>query len=288
MKPTSFLLFCLTLFACHFGDTTKNTGKETPVKQVTPSLSIFADTVKKLSPIIIGALDSAVHLYDVLAPADSIGADSAAALLITFAQQVVAKQNDRLQNDGIDYSPLLNPSNNNLTEQQKAISSALHEAKLKLVGDGEGGVTIVPAYETILPTIKAKTSAPVDSYLDLIAKEDTTPVFLDAGLAIEITALVDRLIVSENLLLQKLPKRFAVETARLNLFYTNALIRGSDNSPSLEDDGITLTEAFRQGYEYLLTKYPQRTATAKINVWTAVIKSADKRKINDYLKLQNE
>jgi hypothetical protein len=160
---------------------------------------------------------------------------------------------------------------------------------LKPVGDGEGGVYLVPAYETVLPVIKNKTSAPVDNYLDLVAKEDTTPAFLDAGLAIEITELADRLILTETLLTQKLPGRFAAEADRLNRFYTAGLIRGSDNSPSMEDNnGLMLTEQFRQGYDYLLTKYPQSKAAAKINVWTAVVKSADKKKIDDYLKLLND
>lgn len=284
-----FLLFTgFVLLGCDVGTTEKKPQKETVTSQVTPSLKLFADTLKRLNSNTPTVLDSAVRLYDVTAPVDSSGADSAAVLLLNFVQKIVAKRNDSLQNDGADYLPLLEPSDSSLTEKQKAISSELHKAKLKPVGDGEGGIYLVPAYETVLPVVKAKTSTPVDNYLDLIAKEDTMPSFLDAGLAIEITELVDRLILSENLLAQKLPESFATDASRLNRFYTNNLIRGADNSPALEDNELTLTEQFRQGYDYLLTKYPESKAAAKINVWTAVIKSGDKKKVDDYLKLLND
>ena len=288
MKPGFLLPVVLFCFSCATKDRSKKPQQEPTAYEIRPSLSLFTDTLKHLDNSKRSILDSALRLYDILAPADSSEADSAAAALMNFVGQVVTKQNESLQNDTTGYFALLNPANGQLTDKQKALASELHEAKLKLVGDGEGGINIVPAYGTILPVVKAKSSAAVDNYLDLVAKEDTTPTFLDAGLAIEITELADRLITTENLLNQKLPKSFAVEAARLNKFYTNSLIRGADNSPALEDDGITLTEQFRQGYDYLLTKYPQSKAAAKINVWTAVIKSADKKKIDDYLKLLNE
>lgn len=287
MKLISCLLFCFVLVRCTSADTSQKRPIEPPKQQLTPSLRLFTDTLKSLDTKSASALDSAIRLYDQFAPADSAGADSAASSLMAFVQAVTESQNNSLANDTTDYMPLLDAAAKNLTEKQKALSSDLHKAKLRLVGDGEGGVYLTPAYETILPTVKAKTSLPVDDCLDLIAKEDTMPTFLDAGLAIEMTELVDKLVKSESLQTQRLPQRFTNEATRLNRFYTLALIRGSDNSPALEDDGITLTESFRQGYDYLITKYPQSKAAAKLNVWTAVIKSGDKRKINDYLKLLN-
>lgn len=289
MKLIFLFIVSWALLGCEVGTTAKKPQQNTGTRQAAPSLALFADTLKRLNSESTGALDSAVRLYDVVAPADSSGADSAAVLLLHFVQTVASKRNDSLQNVGANYSFLLNPSDEALTERQKAIGSELHKAKLKPVGDGEGGVILVPAYETVLPVVKAKTSSPVDSYLDLVAKEDTTPAFLDAGLAIEITALVDRLVTTENLLTEKLPGRFAVDVTRLNRFYTANLIRGSDNSPSLEDNnGLVLTEQFHQGYNYLLTKYPQSKAAAKVNVWTVVVKSGDRRKIDDYLKLLDD
>lgn len=288
MKLIFFFFSCLALAYCTSGDTSQKPQANPTERQLKPSLGLFIDTLKSLNPEAPAVLDSAVRLYDLLAPADSTGADSAASTLMAFVQAVTEIQNNQLAKDTTNYLPLLDVATTDLTDKQKALSSDLHKAKLKLVGDGEGGVYVTPAYETILPTVKAKTSSALDDCLDLTAKEDTMPSFLDAGLAVEVTELVDLLVKSENLVAQSLPRRFANEAARLNRFYTRALIRGSDNSPALEDDGITLTESFRQGYDYLLTKYPQSKASARLNVWTAVVKSGDKRKIEDYLKLLDD
>jgi len=197
---------------------------------------------------------------------------------------VVKNQNDRLQRDSIDYLAMLDPSKANLSEKQKAFLSDLHEKKLKMTSDGEGGVYLVPLYETILPVVKGKTTRAVDNYLDLVAKEDTTPTFLDAGLAIEMPELVDRLVVSEQLLSSPLPRSFVVDAARLNRFYTNALINGADNSAAIDYNSTRLNDEFKKGYDYLLAKYPATKAAAKINVWLAVVASGDKRKMDDFRK----
>jgi hypothetical protein len=288
MKPYILLIFFFVLLGCASEDTSQKPQTQQSLQQLTPSLALFTDTLKKLNIITTAVLDSAVRLYDMLAPHDSTGADSAAASLMGFVQDVVAKQNAKFLYDTAGYSGMLAPAGTDLSDKQKAVSSELHKNKLKLVSDGEGGVDIVPSYETILPTLKARTSAPVDNCLDLVAKEDTTPTFLDAGLAIEITELVDRLAMSEQLLTQKLPQRFHTEAARLNNFYTHALIRGADNTPAIDYNTTTLNEEYEKGYHYLLAKYPSSKAAAKINVWLAVVKSGDRKKIDDYLKLLND
>jgi hypothetical protein len=278
-------LLCLSMVRCASGETTPKATPPASTQQVKPSLASFTDTLQQLNSKAPAGIDSAVRLYDLLAPSDSTGADSAASALLRFIHDVVSNQNNQLQHDSTDYASLVYQSGQPLTPKEKALSSLLHQNKLKLVGDGEGGVYAVPLYETILPTLKAKTSLPVDNFLDLTAKEDTTPTFLDAGLAIEMTELVDRLMMSEQLLSQTLPKSFAADVAGLNQFYTNALIRGADNSPAFDNSTATITEDFKKGYDYLLSKYPGSKAAAKINVWLAVVASGDRKKIDDYLRL---
>lgn len=286
MKSLLFVSLCFTLFSCSNCNPVvqPKEEKEHLAREVKPSLAAFTDTLKKLHREAPATIDHAVRLYGMLAPYDSTGADSAAAALMGFVNEVVARENERLLHDTIKYTALLNPSDSSLTDKQKALSSELRQNKLKPVGDGEGGVYLVPFYETILPGIKDKTSAPVDNYLDLTAKEDTTPVFRDAGLAIEMPELADRLVLSEQLQSQKLPGRFAADVARLNRFYTNALINGADNSPAIEYNSTTLNDEFKKGYDYLVAKYPSTKAAAKVNVWMAVVASGDKRKLDDFRK----
>jgi hypothetical protein len=285
MLRLTYFITCIILFFCTSCDETTPPVKEPIVAQtavINPSLAVYTDTLQKINANDSGSIEQATRLFDVLVPNDSTQADSAASALMRFINGAVVVQNERLGKDTADYSALLHPANRELTERQKKHSTALHDNRLKVVSDGEGGIYTVPMYETIFPTVKAKTSSAVDACLDLVAKEDTTPVFLDAGLAIELPELADRLVASEALMNQKLPKQFADEAARLNRFYTNALVLGSDNSPSIEHNSIVLNEEFKKGYDYLLSKYPVTKASAKINVWLAVATSGDKRKIDDY------
>jgi len=286
MRTIIALFIASFLFGCMNNEPAAKAKAEntTTIKNPAPSLAKFTDTLRKLNADTLTAIDSALHLYSVLAPDDSTGADSAAAALMGFIGKVVEKQNNHFINDSSDLSPLLDPAEH-LTEKQRSINSVLHDNHLKTVSNGEGSVYLVPAYETILASIQSKTSAPVDRFLNLTAQEDTAASFKDAGLVIEITDFVDRLVESEQLLAQKLPPRFAAEAARLNKFYSNGLVRGADNTPALDNNTLQFTEQFRQGYDYLLAKYPSTKAAAKINVWVAVVKSGDKRKINDYLRL---
>lgn len=284
----SILLYvCFALTACEAGTEKKPVVAAKPVPQPEPSLAAYTDTLNKLNIQTHAVIEQAVTLYDVLAPHDSTGADSAAAALMRFVKEVVKKENDSLYNSDEDFLPLLNPALTTLTNRQKAVMSSLHANRLKLVSNGEGGVYVVPSYETILPTVKARTSAAVDHYFDLIAKEDTTTVFLDAGLAIELPELVDRLVLTETLMEQPLPKRFAIEVGRLNLFYTEALVNGADNTPSLDFGTTKLNDNFRKAYDYLLAKYPTSDAAAKINVWLAVVASGDKKKITAFRRTMN-
>lgn len=282
MKLFLSLGLCFLLAACKQGQPVYQPQKETSKTQPTASLPVFIDTLSKLDPATPNAIDSALHLYSMLVPDDSTKADSAASALMASIEKVVEKENKRLANDSIDLALINSPDS--LSEKLKEVATSLHEKHLKPVSNGEGGVYLVPAYETILATVKEKTSTPVDQFLDLTAKEDTSSTFKDAGLAIEMTELVDRLVASENLLSQKLPRRFADDAKNLNQFYSHALIQGADNSPAI-NTGNMLTDEYQKGYDYLLAKYPASKAAAKINVWMAVVKSGDKRKINDYLKL---
>lgn len=253
-------------------------------REVKPSLATYTDTLTKLDKSAPGTIEHAVRLYGMLAPDDSTSADSSASALMRFVQEVVTRENDRFFKDTTDYLPLLDPASNTLTDKQKALKTNLHTNQLKLVSNGEGGVYLVPYYETILPALKSKTSAPVDTYLDLMAKEDTTPTILDAGIVIEMPELVDRLVTGEQLTTQKLPKRFKAEAARLNQFYLHALVMGADNTPVFDYETSLLNEEFKKAYDYLLAKYPSTQAASKINVWLAVVASGDKVKMDAYRK----
>ncbi|HEV7331627.1 MAG TPA: hypothetical protein VGN63_11355 [Flavisolibacter sp.] len=279
--PVTLLLFMLV--ACETGTQPSPQPKE-PVPEKIYTVADFTDTLAKQDTMAPGAIEKVLQIYNTMVPHDSIAADSAASALLQFINAVVTAKNDSLfQNPDAHHFPT-DPAAGNLTEQQKATFSALHTNRLKVVQDGEGGIYLVPLYEMILPGIKDRTSDPVDTFLDLTAKEDTTPTFLDAGLAIEIEELADRLVISEQLLGQRLPDNFKSRATHLNRYYTRAFILGSDNSPSLEFNAIALNENFRNGYAYLLAKYPSTKAAASVKTWMATVASGDQKKIESFRK----
>ena len=286
MKCVFLVVSCLALVSYTSCNPAKQSKEEQddPARKEKLSLTAYTDSLKKLDRNTPETVEHALRLFGRLAPADSTGADSAAAALMGLVSDMVTRENDRLWQDTADYSAFVDADAPGFTEKHKTFLNGLRQKKLKPVSDGEGGIYLVPDYKSMLPGIQVKTSTPVDNYLDLVAKEDTTPVFLDAGLAIELTGLVDRLVLSEQLLSQHLPQRFQTEAARLNAFYTNALISGADNSPSIEYESTVLNPEFKKGYDYLLANYPTTKAAARIKEWLAVVASGDQKKLDGYRK----
>ncbi|HEY1022526.1 MAG TPA: hypothetical protein VGE06_09425 [Flavisolibacter sp.] len=285
MKPITplILVLLLVMAACETGTQPAPQPKE-PAPEKVYTIADFTDTLSMQDRLATGAIENALQLYNTMVPPDSTAADSAASALLQFINGVVAAKNDSLLIPGNTSRALPDTATSDLNEQQKKTISALHANQLKAISDGEGGVHLVPLYEVILPGIKDRTTAAVDTYLDLVAKEDSTPTFLDAGLAVEIEELADRLATSEQLLGQQLPEGFKSKTRQLNRFYTRAFLIGSDNSPSLEYNTTDLREKFKNGYAYFLAKYPSTKAADAVKTWTALAASGDRKKMDDFRK----
>ncbi|MDB5207445.1 MAG: hypothetical protein JWR72_2520, partial [Flavisolibacter sp.] len=115
----------------------------------------------------------------------------------------------------------------------------------------------------------------------LLAEEKSNPALLDAGLAIDMKDLISRLIGSEELTGQKLPGQFAEDIILKNRYYTNALLLGSDNTPSIDYNSITLTPEFKDAYSHLLAEYPASKAAQKVKEWIGIINAKDKKKIDE-------
>lgn len=287
IKVTTLVaLLLLFLASCESG-TQPAAEPKIPAPEKEYTLTDFTDTLAVQNKTTPGIIAHTLQLYNTIIAHDSTAADSAAVAVLQFIGTVVSAKNDSLFSSPGYQDLLPNPADGNLTERQKAVYSALHANHLKLVHDGEGGMYFVPLYEMILPGIKDKTSAPVDTYLDLRAKEDTTPTLLDAGLVIETEELADRLATSEQLLGQKLPISFKTDATNLNRFYNRAFILGSDNSPSLNRETNTFSDQFKNGYAYLLAKYPATKAAAAVKDWMAVVESGDKTKLDEFRKAFN-
>ena len=280
MKPMKLLfLLCLPsllFFAC--GENNEQSDKTALPK----TLETFADSLVRLNQFSPASIDAGADYFQRLVPADSALADSAAVLFLRLVKTIVDTTNERLFQDTTDYFDLVYNQNPAVPAEQKAFQQKLARHHLQLQADGEGGVYVASDYQWIKNLLLPKTSASVDAYLNLLAKEEKDPTLLDAGLAVEATELADRLIASEELLRKQLPKTFAEDVARKNRFYTGTLLFGSDNSPALEYTEIKLTEEYQSGYDYLLKKYPASAAAGLIGEWQQIVAAKDSRKLQEW------
>jgi hypothetical protein len=276
-------LFCLFSFliSCHSSDHEPTTTIDQLASQQT-SLEPFADSLVRLNKYAPESINAAANYYQGLVPADSTLADSAAVMFLRHVSTVVDSINQQLYRDTIDYSALVYNHGNNVPEEQKQFQQNLARHHVVLQGDGEGGVYAVPDYAWINRVLQPKTSVAADSYLSLLAKEEKDPTLLDAGLAINIQELVERLIASETLMRQKLPRSFLEDVSRKQKFYTGTLLFGSDNSPALAYNELSFTEEYQKGYDYLLTTYPNSTPAQLVKEWQAIVRAKDSKKVEEW------
>jgi hypothetical protein len=284
------LLCCalvLFLLGCGSADKTAPNLNGKSNSTAPPSLESFADSLVRLDKYSLESIDIAADYYKRLVPQDSSLADSAAVLVLRHINTVTDSANQKLFLDTTDYSNLIYDQDQAAPPAQKQFQQRLLNNHLLLQGDGEGGVYIVPDYDWINSFILAKTSAAVDQYLLLLANEEKNPTLLDAGLAIEASELADRLVTTEGLLDKQMPANFKDDVQRKHRFYRGTLLFGSDNSPALEYNDISLTEQFSKGYEYLTGKYPSSKATQLIREWQTIVKTRNRAEIEAWQKQYN-
>ncbi|HEX8315665.1 MAG TPA: hypothetical protein VF609_11760 [Flavisolibacter sp.] len=280
MKVFPFLLIlCSFFFSCGSTDK-KPAATEDGVTEKT--LEAFADSLVHLDKFSLESIDAAAAYYTRLVPRDSTLADSAAVMFLRHVSGVVDTINQKLFQDTTDYYELVYNESTNAPEGQKRFKQNLERNHINLQADGEGGVYAVADYNWISSVLTSKTSAAVDAYLSLLTREEKTPALMDAGLAIEPAELADRLISSELLLQQRLPKSFADDVAGRNKFYTGTLLFGSVNSPALEYDPIALVEEYKKGYDYLLQKYPSSKAAQLLKEWQTIVAAKDSKTIEEW------
>lgn len=280
LKFIFFLSTSFLIIACNSSTNTKGVEDE---RSSTAKLSLepFADSLVRLDIYTPEGIERAAQYFESLVPGDSTLADSAAVMLLIYMNRIVDTANKKLYKDTANYFNLAYGGGEPLSEKEKALKRQLASHHLNLQGDGEGGALIVLDHHWVADIVQPKTSTAVDEYLLLLAEEESNPALLDAAVAIDLKDLVARLISSEKLFTQKLPYRFSEDVVVKNKFYTNALLLGSNNSPSLEYNSTTLTPEFKDVYSHLLAKYPASKAAQKVKQWIAIINARDKKKIDE-------
>ena len=249
------------------------------------SLEPFADSIVRLDKYSPDNMEKLGYYYQRLVPFDTTLADSAAVLFLNFAWSIADTVNQTLFKDTTDYMDLVYEGGKPPTEKQKAFQQSLKKNHLDLRGNGEGDVIAILDYDWINGVIKPKTSSAFDDYLSLLAAEQSEPTLQDAGLAVEMKELISRSLLSERLETQQLPQTIASNVKQNSKFYIDVLMLGSDNTPSLEDETkLALTPEFKQGYDFVLTTFPSSKTAEKIKEWLIILKSKNRKKIDEIRK----
>lgn len=246
------------------------------------NLERFADSLVRLDKYSLRSLDTAARYYQSLVPADTVLADSAAVMLLRHVWSVVDSLNQTLLNDTTDYFNLVYNGGEGATPQQKQYQQRLATLHIRLQGDGEGSVYAAPDLAWLVPAVQKKASRATARYLEVMRKEIESPVMLDAGLAVDVRELADRLVASENLLQQTLPHAFATDAKKKNRMYTGVLLLGSDNSPAVDGETLQPVEAFKRGYAYLLAAHPASQAAQRVREWQQILLRRDKEKVEEW------
>lgn len=269
----------VALIGCKPNETKSNTPISNPLPQ---TLESFADSMVRLDNYSLESIDVAAGYFKRLAPVDTTLADSAAVMFLRYIGTVADTTNQVLLKDTTDYFKLVYYQDKNVPQKQKQFQQHLLSNHMILQADGEGGVYVAPDYQWINQVLQPKTSPATDLYLSLLAREEMNPALLDAGLAIEMKELVDRLIASERLTNEKLPRFFSYDVAQKNKLYTGILLIGSSNSPAVDFTDMTVTEEFKKGYDYLVGAYAHSRAAKLVNEWQQVLNGRNAKKIEEW------
>jgi hypothetical protein len=279
MKHFFVLLAAVTVLACNSDD--KKTSGAASAEQ-TKATRNFTEELAKLDKSQMANLTKAVELYKEEAKSEKDG-DQSLPVLMQYITSSLDTLNDALAANSAEYASLVVDSVSKPTSKQLALVKDMMAHHTQLQSDGEGGIYLEYDYNWLMKAISDEVSAPVRTYLQVTAMEASQPFSKDAAIVIPPQALADRALVTEQVAGQQLPGTFAEDIKKVNTVYTNALLFGTDNTPSLLPGTTRWVPAFSQVYQYVLTKSPQSALANKIKQWQAVVASGNRKQVDDYI-----
>lgn len=279
MKQIFVLLAAVVIVACNSAD--KKEGGATTT-ETTKATRNFTEELAKLDKTQMANLTKAVELYKEEVESEKDG-DQSLPMLMQYITSSLDTLNDGLAANSAEYASLVIDSVTKPSPKQMALVKDMMAHHTQLQSDGEGGIYLEYDYNWLMKTISDEVSAPVRTYLQVTAMEASQPFSKDAAIVIPPQALADRALITEQVATQQLPGTFAEDIKRVNTVYTNALLFGTDNTPSLTPGTTRWVPAFAQVYQYVLTKSPQSALANKIKQWQAVVASGNRKQVDEYI-----
>ncbi|MES2883079.1 MAG: hypothetical protein V4676_13090 [Bacteroidota bacterium] len=267
------------LFACNPAEDKAGNGKSAG----NHAPENFDDSLAALNKTEMGNLTVAVNHFEESIDNDKEG-DAALPQLLQYITASLDTLNDGLAKSSSEYIALVNDSIKNPTPKQLALVKNMTGHHTQLQNDGEGGIYLEYDYAWLLKEIGGDLSEPVREYLGVTAAEVSMPLSSDGAIVLPLQTLADRILTTEKLQTQQLPTTFSSDIKKVNTYYTNALLFGADNTPSLLRGTSKIAPLFDQAYNYVVSKSPQSAIAAKIGEWRKVIATGAKGEIDKFMK----
>lgn len=267
------------LFACNSADNQKANGKSTG----NHAPENFDDSLATLNKTEMGNLTVAVNHFEESVDNDKEG-DAALPQLLQYITASLDTLNDGLSNNSAEYISLMTDSIKTPTAKQMALVKNMAAHHTQLQNDGEGGIYLEYDYAWLLKKIGGDLSDPVKEYLGVTAAEASLPLSSDGAIVLPLQTLVDRILTTEKLQGQQLPATFSNDIKKVNTYYTNALLFGADNTPSLLRGTTKLAPQFDAAYTNVVSRNPQSAIAAKIGEWRKVVATGTRSEIEKFKK----
>lgn len=258
MKSLWLGLLAVTVAACNTSDKKGNSAKTEQSK----SVRNYQAAIQKLDKTQMANLSVAVETFQKEIKNEKDG-DQALPVLLQYITSSLDTLNDVMGANSAEYAAMVTDSIRTPSMKQLTLARDMMAHHTQLQSDGEGGIYLEYDYNWLMKSVNDKVSPPVRTYLQVTAMEASNPFSKDAAIVIQPQALADRALITEQLSTQQLPGNFAQDIQRVHKVYTNALLFGTDNTPSLQHGTTRWVPAFQQVYQYVQTKSPNSALAKK-------------------------
>ncbi|MFL5731156.1 MAG: hypothetical protein ACJ75J_16835 [Cytophagaceae bacterium] len=287
MKHILYLPAFLLLFSCNTSEVKNSESKteNTPaISNAQKLLSDYTAYIAGLDSMDVESSGKAARQYQELFKGQAPGlCDSAYLLFDGFYERMDRNLNTLLEKDTTSYDELVI---HYYDSTRAPVSKTLLDYNQKLKDNGfqiamDEGMTYVAQYRLfIVNSFGPLVSKAMKDYLTETDLETEEGFSSDGGMIISVSRLADRIVWWEKFINAN-PDFIELSKAKeLKKTYLTYLFNGMDNTPLYEDaETMTLSGMYVEGYQYLLSKYPDTQAASLVNPFYTAVKQKQKSRV---------
>jgi hypothetical protein len=305
-EKTVLHIFILTLFwSCNqttcnkqtadnvLADTSTNLTNQTKGENSNPKLVEYKNYIQQLDSFDAASSTMAAKKFKELFTGQTVVlCDSAFVIFNGFYESLDRNLNEKHQKDTTNYDPLVYVYEKG---KEPVIPQKLTDYNRKLKDNGyevamdEGMTFILQDRDFISTNLYPFISNSLREYLTQLNKENKEGFATDGGLIISPTQLAKRIIWFENFMTANPNFIFSAKCLETKTGYLSILLTGMDNTPLYDDyETKKLSQYYADGYQYLLSKYPNSQTTKIVQPYFLALKKGQTARAEDLLKRYKE